>query len=302
MRKREKALSILILSIGILSLIILGTGLNQLRLNPGLPFEDLWAFLVNEFIGSLIQDYSVASEVDVGAGEFIVDIVRIVYTIALICFPLALLLTLTSKEARRRLFRTLLFMLLLTVILSNYIVNTQIEELEDFVDTGAVPPQDTDEILETTIQDEFIPSVPRWIVITLSTAFALILAIIGMVIYRLVHPKTEPYEPLPALAEQAESTLTAIENGADFRNIILHCYAEMLRIVQEQRGIQRNHAVTASEFISSLLKLGLPEDAVRQLTKLFEEVRYGSKTHSYSEEQAAVGNLQLIADAIKVNG
>jgi hypothetical protein len=75
----------------------------------------------------------------------------------------------------------------------------------------------------------------------------------------------------------------------------------MLRIVREQRGLQRNSAVTASEFISALVKIGLPKTAVVHLTKLFEEVRYGSKQHSYSEEQKAIGNLQLIADCFKVS-
>ena len=300
MSKRKKLISISILIIGILSLIALGTSLKQLRLEPGLPFEDLWAFLVNEFIGGLLQDYSTGSEVDVGIGKTIVDIVRIAYTIAFICFPLAILLVLSSKESRRRFLRTLIFLFLLTVILSSYVMNTSIEELEDIVETGSVIPQDSGELYDTTIQDEFTPSVPRWIVIILTTVIVLTIAIIGIIIYRIINPKQELYEPLPELAEQAKSALRAMDQGADFRNIILQCYAEMLRIVSEQRGLRRNSAVTASEFVSSLVKLGLPENAVVQLTKLFEEVRYGSKTHSYAEEQTALANLQLIADAFKV--
>jgi hypothetical protein len=91
-----------------------------------------------------------------------------------------------------------------------------------------------------------------------------------------------------------------MQNGADFRNTILQCYADMLRIVREQRGIKRNSAVTATEFVTSLVKLGLPENAVMHLTKLFEEVRYGSKTHTNEEEQSAVSSLRIIADAFKV--
>jgi hypothetical protein len=300
MLDKEKSLSIFFLVIGIIALVILGTSLKQLVLKPGLPFEDIWAFLINEFVGGLIQEYDMGSAVDVGFGQTIVDIVRIAYTIALVCFPLAMIIVLLKKETRKRLLRSLIVMFLLAVILSRYLTNIPVEGTEDVVDAELMAPPDSRE-LETTIEDEFNPTIPRWIVLVITTVIVMTVTIIGIAIYRILYPPHENYEPLPQLSEQAQSAIVNLENGADFRNIILQCYAEMLRIVREYRGIQRNSAVTASEFISALVKLGLPEHAVTQLTRLFEEVRYGAKKLSYAQEQQAMGHLQLIADAFKVS-
>jgi hypothetical protein len=300
MLNKEKSLSLVLLVIGIIALVTLGMSLQQLVLEPGLPFEDIWAFLVNEFVGGFRQDYSIGSAVDVGIGQTIVDIVRIAYTIVLVCFPLALFVVLLTKESRKRLLRSLIVLFLLTVVLSRYLTNLPNEAIEDVQDSGAMVPPDSGELYETTIEDEFTPTIPRWIVLVITTVIVLTVTIIGIAIYRILNPRREAYEPLPQLAEQAQSAIMYLENGADFKNIILQCYAEMLRIVREYRGIQRNSAVTASEFILALVKIGLPEHAVTQLTRLFEEVRYGAKNLSYTEEQQAMGYLQLIANAFKV--
>jgi len=299
MNKHEHQIHISIIVIGIVALVILGTSLNQLQLDLGLPFMDLWAFLVDEFYGGFSTGYNTAGS-DVGIGDTIVEIVRTVYLIAFLCFPLAILLVLSSKESRKRLLRTIFFLILLTIALSSYILKDQIveeEELETFV---PVMPEETVTQWESSIQDEFTPSIPRWIVWTFSSAIIVTVVLIGVTLYRIMHPKEENLEPLPELAGQANSAVIAMRNGVDFHNTILQCYTEMIRIVREQRGIQRNSSVTATEFITSLVKLGLPENAVIILTKLFEEVRYGSKKHTPKEEQNAISSLLIIADAFKV--
>jgi len=300
MNKHDHLFSITIIIIGIAALIILGTSLNQLQLDPGLPFEDLWAFLVSEFYGGFAGGYATSSA-DVGIGNAIVEIVRTVYFIALFCFPLALFIVLSSKESRKRLLRAVFLLIVLTIVLSRYVMNNQIVEpdTEELIE-AFIPEKPSDTPFESSIKDEFTPSIPRWIIWTLSGILVTLALMIGLMVYRIIHPAQVNLEPLPELAGQAKSAIDAMQNGADFRNTILQCYTQMLRIVREQRGIQRNSAVTATEFISSLVKLGLPEMAVGQLTKLFEEVRYGSITHTNEEEQSAISNLQSIADAFKV--
>ena len=299
MSQRQQTVHIAFAIIGTIALIIIGISLNQIQLDPGLPFDDLWAFLVNEFTGGFVQ--SSTGYADVGIGQTIVDIVRIAYTIALICFPIAIFIVLSSKESRKRFLRTLLFVFLLIVLLSGYVLNTQIAESEDVLDSGPmIPPEQTPSTMVSSITDSFEPAIPRWIVWTLSTVIILLAIVTGIVIYRLIHPPQESFEPLPELADKAKSALIAMQQGADFRNTILQCYSDMLRIVREQRGIQRHSAVTATEFIISLVKLGLPEHAVTQLTNLFEEVRYGSRDHTPVEEQKAIHSLHIIADSIKV--
>ena len=282
-------------------MVILGISLNQLQLNPGLPFEDLWAFLVDEFYGGFAGGYPTSSA-DVGIGKTIVELVRTAYFIALLCFPLAILLVLSSKESRKRLLRSIFLFLLLLIVLSRFVENNQLVEQDVEEPLAAfIPDKPADAPYESSIKDEFTPDIPRWIIWTVSGFLVTAVLIIAIVVYRTLHPAEEYPGPLPELTSQAKSALNDIQNGADFRNTILQCYREMLRIVRDQRGIHRNSAVTATEFITSLVKLGLPEIAVVHLTKLFEEVRYGSKTHTNEEEQSAISSLQSIADAFKVN-
>ena len=299
MEDRKQLLTVATAVIAIAALVILGTSLNQLKLDPGLPFMDLWAFLVKELAGGFATG-GVTEGVDVGIGKTIVEIVRIVYTIALICFPIAILLVLTSKESRKRFIRTFLLLLLLTIVLSRYVMNTQIPEDEILLDSGATMPEPSAMELETTITEEFESNVPRWVVLAISTVVVLTLVMIGYVLYRIFVPGHKQVAPFSEIAEQAQAALDAVQHGADYKNIILQCYAEMLRIVRKQRGLTRNSGVTASEFIATLVKMGYPESAVKQLTRLFEDARYGSKKHSPGEEQIAINSLQNIVDSFMV--
>ena len=57
--------------------------------------------------------------------------------------------------------------------------------------------------------------------------------------------------------------------------------------------------MTPREFESSLIKMVMPEEPVRQLTRLFEAVRYGAKRLDQSAEQQAVSSLESIIRAIR---
>jgi hypothetical protein len=70
-----------------------------------------------------------------------------------------------------------------------------------------------------------------------------------------------------------ETALAALESGAELHNVVLRCYEEMTRLLNEARGIRRPQAMTAREFELTLTQLGLPEEPVVSLTRLFEEAR-----------------------------
>ena len=65
------------------------------------------------------------------------------------------------------------------------------------------------------------------------------------------------------------------------------------------RGIRRQEAVTPSEFEKQLEDAGLPREPVADLTRLFEEVRYGSKILGEWEGRRAIACLTAIADACR---
>jgi hypothetical protein len=71
----------------------------------------------------------------------------------------------------------------------------------------------------------------------------------------------------------------------------------MVRILNEQRGIQRRKHMTPREFEIRLEEAGFPGEPVRQLTRLFEQVRYGAKALGAQEERQAVACLTAIVEA-----
>jgi hypothetical protein len=145
---------------------------------------------------------------------------------------------------------------------------------------------------------EFPQEPPAWLtvaVILIGAALLVAVAAVALYLYRSrSDPKAIPqYE---ALAEAAQQTITAIQSGGDLKASVIACYREMSRIVQEQRGISRDMTMTPREFEDVLIGKGLPGDAVRTLTRLFESVRYGSAADGARETEQAVAALTEIAD------
>jgi hypothetical protein len=105
--------------------------------------------------------------------------------------------------------------------------------------------------------------------------------------------------PLEQLAEKAEWALGALEAGADLEDTIMRCYFEMGEILKRERGIVRQEAMTPREFERGLRGSGLPQEAVAQLTRLFEEVRYGTGIPREQEERQAMTCLATIAEACR---
>jgi len=93
------------------------------------------------------------------------------------------------------------------------------------------------------------------------------------------------------LRREAAAAVAAIESGADSTNAIIHCYIEMTRLIRRERGMERERSLTAREFEVLLEELGLPASPLSSLRTLFEEVRYGSRKFSPSEERSAMRSL-----------
>lgn len=99
------------------------------------------------------------------------------------------------------------------------------------------------------------------------------------------------------LKADAEEALSDIQSGEDLRNVIVRCYTDMSQVLNEQRNIQRQQAMTPREFEHQLQGIGLPQNAVQRLTRLFEEVRYGNAEPGKEAEQEAIHCLTSIAEA-----
>ena len=230
----------------------------------------------------------------VSSSNVIEWIVRGMVAITLILLPVYIVYSLMSKQGRQRLIRNLI---MLGLIL--FIADQLQKRLQQFN-----PQQDQQGTLdqmsmngEGAIPTSIFPAEPpAWLTIAvILIAAALFLAIAGTILWMYRNrrqPKAAP--SLDALAEAAQETISAINSGGDLRTSVIACYREMSRVVQEQRGLSRDTAMTTREFEDVLIRKGLPGDAVKNLTRLFESVRYGSAADGAKETEQAVACLTEI--------
>ncbi|HAV75765.1 MAG TPA: hypothetical protein DCX53_00260 [Anaerolineae bacterium] len=99
---------------------------------------------------------------------------------------------------------------------------------------------------------------------------------------------------LHEIARVARASLRELSDGRESTDVILNCYFRMSDVVADKRNIQREAAMTPGEFALRLERSGLPSDAVRRLTRLFEGVRYGSQKAGPKETNEAVACLRTI--------
>ncbi len=99
---------------------------------------------------------------------------------------------------------------------------------------------------------------------------------------------------LDKLADAARLSLDDLAAGRDWESAIIRCYACMSEVVSRRRGLRRDEAMTPAEFAARLETAGLPTDAVRRLTRLFESVRYGARLEGTRERDEAAACLNDI--------
>ena len=78
------------------------------------------------------------------------------------------------------------------------------------------------------------------------------------------------------------------------RNVVIRCYAKMSQVLRQSRKIQRHSAMTPREFGNHLAEIGLGDEHIQRLTRLFEGVRYGYRPSEWPVEREAIECLQAI--------
>ncbi len=87
------------------------------------------------------------------------------------------------------------------------------------------------------------------------------------------------------LAQQAGETADRIREGRPLEGEVIRCYAEMDRLLSRRRRIRPTY-LTPREFVGALRDLGIQSEHIRQLTELFELVRYGRRADEPVSRQA----------------
>ena len=124
---------------------------------------------------------------------------------------------------------------------------------------------------------------------------AVLLALAVFVALWLVRQSIQPPAVRDHLRNDAGLALAALQDGGDVKNVIIRCYLQMQRELANAQGLELEASLTPREFQEQMVALGLPAGPTGQLTRLFEEVRYGHKPTGLREEQLAIRCLGELA-------
>jgi hypothetical protein len=137
----------------------------------------------------------------------------------------------------------------------------------------------------------FVSYSPEWLLYLLSGAGI----IAGVLLIRYFYKNyVETRFKYHELIEQAQTALNEIRSGSEINNTIIRCYANMCKLLDHEKGIRRHVSMTSREFEQNLVKIGIPEAPIRELTRLFEKVRYGSQLDTQLERESAISCMEAI--------
>ena len=286
MSKREFRI-LIFLGLAIAAMIVLSAGLSQLEFSPERPLP--------QFRPSPVQAIDNSK---LGGGDILLAIFRAFLALSLVLLPVLIVYLIISPKARKRVLQQLVlssFLVLLFYLLTRQIHPTARDQPVELAGGAPALPEGS-----AVPMPEFVAAPPPWLGIVISLLIALIIVgvLVGLALL-VARRRRSSDTAFQQLARSAQDTLDALQGGADLKNAVIRCYLEMSRVVRERRGLQRQADMTPHEFQNELEKAGLPGEPVRQLTRLFEDVRYGDKAPGEREGQQAVVCLQAIVEAAR---
>jgi hypothetical protein len=111
---------------------------------------------------------------------------------------------------------------------------------------------------------------------------------------RILFWKAGGSRPGDAVELEAERAIRSLQAGSDIRNVIVRCYQQMSQALQKEQGIRLEATMTVRDFERLLEARGIPREPVHQLSRLFEEARYGRRSSGPEEEREALDCLNAI--------
>jgi len=274
----HKGTVVLLAVAGLIALALLSVALRDLSFRPPEPFS----FSFNRFSGA----------VNPGTGMQI-PAWRFFLFGGLLLLILAVLMFFLDPELRKRILRRLLRIGLALAML--WFIVTYIFDrgaLQQFFNlsfsTGnAAATQKSGAAVYTP------PQLSPWLVFAVSFVIALAFVLVGWFIYTRQRRSGQRFA-MQEVAEIAADALSQLHSDRNWDDAIVQAYIRMNEVVVAERGLIRQPGSTPSEFAHRMERIGLPAEAVRALTGLFEGVRYGAKTSSPAERDLAAAALKAI--------
>jgi hypothetical protein len=228
-------------------------------------------------------------------------IFRGIIGLAIILLPVHIVFSLLTSEGRRRLMADVIViaaLLLLATYLDKHPLGQGSQQQEPAVSSPANLQEGP-----SLPAEHFPANPPSWLTFAVILAVSALVAVLILAVIRYFRARAQLSTPsLQRLAETAQSTIESLQAGGDFGAIVIRCYQEMSRVVREEKGIARESAMTPREFEARLVSSGLPQESIGTLTRLFEQVRYGSISLSDRQERQAVLCLADIVTACRTMG
>lgn len=273
------------MALGVLALVLLAGGLSTFTLEPGRVF--------------LIPTYEPPQQAEpaaVASMDNVSDtLLRGIMAVLLVLLPVSLIFALFSKEGRKRLIRYALTIAMLLFIL-NRVQQIQQQAKETAVNEGAALGQ-----LPVTV-GEPLPAPPPAPSEEFVLVASLVIVAIGVLLTIWIGKRwLFPRRPstLTQIANEADRARVALAGGGALEDVVIRSYRQMNKIVAEARELRRPLSATPREFEDTLAEAGLPLGPLDDLTKLFEQVRYGGLVTGPAERQTAIDCLTAIAAACR---
>ena len=282
MSPRRRILSIFAVTIA--ALLLLASGLDSLNLKPGQEFH---LPSTEQITGSK----GVAINLD-----FLPTVIQAIVIILSILLPFFIIYMLIDPQRRKRLLADLvgfLFFIGMLSLMHQFISKGEPQNVPPNPLPAALPnayprPGETPAVFDAAPGDNTVTLI----------AFALGGVAVAGAAFAFWFLSKRRHPELTAviqLAAQAEETIEELLAGKDLRTAILLCYRRMTEIAAKKRNLPRDVSVTPHEFEQAMVAKGLPSAPVHDLTRLFEDIRYGAQDAGEEERLRAVSALRIIA-------
>ncbi len=271
---------------GLVGLVILTAALGEARFQPPGP---------SPFV---FEPMRAASGADaVLPFPFLEELFFIILVLTALAFIYFLINPKTRKRMLLALLRFGLTLLALGWIMQNVTLERQVED--ELLEAGAPAPESLSDF--SVPPPEFVePQLNSYLVYSISFAVALgVVALAWSILAR--RPQARHTAALEDVAGIARRALAGLQDGRDWDDAILAAYVHMNEVVTAERGLIRQPNVTPAEFAARMEQMGLPGEAARTLTRLFEQVRYGGQASTWQERDLAVAALNAILRACGVS-
>jgi hypothetical protein len=286
MSPTRKLLILALLAAILLGLLALAASLPRLDLQQGQAFR----------LPEQAEITKILDEEQAGGRTFLA--LRIIIAVFIIFYPIYILISLLTKQGRRRLVNDFIRLAILGTLL--LLLNRRVTPQEELPYPEVTPAAlllgtPNPNLPLSVFEDPTPPWAPTGILIF---GAVLLAALAGAIAWWWFVPEraggSASLSTQEQLADQAGQAAQAIADGEDLQDVILRTYYRMERILSEERGVDRPQAMTPSEFAEALAGQGLPQGAVADLTHLFEAVRYGHVQSGPEMQQRAVNALRAI--------